>query len=103
MNQELLRQSALELEGILRHYAIVDEEAARFFSALQSRLTDAQSGQILAPLKWRQLPGMLYFEEGSLRKYSDLEAAYAKFAVEATGGETPVLRELRKQMKSGID
>lgn len=101
MDQTLLRQRASELEQLLGRYASTDEEAASLYSALKNPLADAQSGKLLSPLRWSQLPGTLYFDEGSLRKYRDLESAYSEFAIEATGGETPVLRELRRQMSSG--
>lgn len=94
MDQVALQARAVELQKLLRNYASADTEAALFYSAIQDHLVDAQSGAILAPLRWRQLPGRMYLQEGSLQKYRDLETAYYKFAVEVTGGVTPALRQL---------
>ncbi len=51
-----------------------------------------------APLPWGDIPGGRYFNEGSLRRYPELEQAFARFRIEATGGESPALRKLRGEM-----
>lgn len=95
MDQTLLRDSAGDLEKLLVIYSAVDAEAARLYG--EKHLARAKSGRMTTPLEVGELPGSMYFNEGSLRKYRDLESAFAKFSIEATGGETPVLRALRAQ------
>jgi hypothetical protein len=98
MDQALLRRRASELEELLTRYAAVDPEAARLYGALQGLLAKAQGGLIVDSMNWSELPGGHSFQEGSLRKYPDLESSYSRFAIEVTGGETPALRALRKAM-----
>lgn len=95
MNPLLLAKSAEKLEQILRHYLTFDREVLRLFDALSRLISDARTGRILGPMEWRDIPGGYDFTEGGLGKYSDLEAAYAEFKIEITGGESPVLRSLR--------
>lgn len=65
-----------------------------------SMLAQAQvaAGALNAPLPWGDIPGGRYFNEGSQRRYPELEQAFARFRIEATGGESPALRKLRGEM-----
>jgi hypothetical protein len=101
MNQATLRQRASELESLLRHYAALDAEVAQLLSALTPLLSAVIDGKAQTPMEWRDVPGDFYFNERGLRKYRDVEDAYAKFKIELTGGESPTLRALREKMNSG--
>ncbi|MEA1675226.1 hypothetical protein [Nitrospirillum sp. BR 11163] len=98
MNQALIQQYAVSLEDLLRRYASADAEAARLLSALAPYLDDAKAGRILTPLE--HIPGDYYFDEGTLRKYRDLEHAYSKFQIEVTGGEPPALIAFRNRVNA---
>lgn len=95
MDQVLLAKSAEKLEQLLAQYSSVDAEVSDLFDALSKLINDACTGKIVAPIEWRDVPGVHNFTEGGLRKYDGLETAYAEFKVEVTGGESPVLRRLR--------
>lgn len=95
MDQVLIAESADKLEKILLEYLPVDAEVGGLFQALSGLINDARTGKILAPMEWRDIPGAYSFTEGRLRKYNSLEMAFADFRIEVTGGESPVLRELR--------
>ena len=56
------------------------------------------AGALNAPLPWGDIPGGRYFNEGSQRRYPELEQAFARFRIEATGGESHALRKLRGEM-----
>ena len=56
------------------------------------------AGALNAPLPWGDIPGGRYFNEGSQRRYPELEQAFARFRIEATGAESPALRKLRGEM-----
>jgi hypothetical protein len=95
MDQVVLAATAEKLEKILQQYAPVDSNVSGLLRALAGVIALARAGKILAPLDARDIPGGYMFVEGELREYSELELAYAEFRIEATGGETPLLRELR--------
>lgn len=95
MDQVLLAKSAEKLEEILLQYAPLDVEVSALFDSLSKLIDDARTGKILDPIEWRDIPGAHSFTEGGLRKYASLETAYAEFKIEATGGESPVLKRLR--------
>lgn len=95
MNKVLLADAAERLAQLLGRYADVDAEAKGLQDGLSALIDDARLGGIAEPLPWGDVPGGQRFNEGGLRKYADLEAAYALFKIELTGGESPVLRNLR--------
>lgn len=95
MDTTLLARTAGDLDRLLQHYAKSDAEVGGLLRALEELLHDAQNGNVAVPVEWRDIPGDRAFSEGGLRKYSDLESAYASFKIEATGGETAVLSALR--------
>lgn len=98
MDQQRLQTLAAELEQLLARLAPADGEVADLRSALGSLLALAGSGALSVPLPWGEIPGGRYFNEGSLRRYPELEQAFARFRIEATGGESPALRKLRGEM-----
>lgn len=95
MDQILLAKSAEKLKEILIKYSSTDAGALALFDALLGLIDDGRTGKIRAPIEWRDIPGAYHFTEGDLGKYSDLETAFAEFKIEATGGESPVLKRLR--------
>lgn len=95
MDQQRLQALAAELEQLLARLAPADGEVADLRSAVEPLLALAGSGALSAPLPWRDIPGGRYFTEGGLRQYPGLEQAFARFRIEATGGESPALRKLR--------
>ena len=98
MDQQRLQARAAELEQLLARLALVDGEVADLRSALKALLALAGSGALSAPLPWGDIPGGRYFTEGGLRQYPELEQAFARFRIEATGGESPALRKLRGEL-----
>jgi hypothetical protein len=98
MDQQRLQACTAELEQWLARLALADAEVADLRSALEPLLALAGSGALSAPLPWGDIPGGRYFNEGSLRRYPELEQAFARFRIEATGGESPALRKLRGEI-----
>jgi len=98
MDQQRLQASAAELGQLLARLASADGEVADLRSALEPLLALAGSGALTAPLPWGDIPGGRYFTEGGLRRYPGLEQAFARFRIEATGGESPALRKLRGEI-----
>jgi hypothetical protein len=93
LNYELLRERAVELEKVAQHYAALDPVAAGFYEAMKPYLRQAMDGTLPAPLEIGVLPSRVYFDdEGTLRKYRELEDLFSRFSIEATGGETPALK-----------
>lgn len=100
MDQQALQARAVELEQLLARLAPRDAEAADLHSVLRPLLAQAMAGTLSMPLAWGAIPGARLFTEGSLRRLPELEQAYARFRIEATGGESPALRKLRGDMES---
>ncbi|MGX9696537.1 hypothetical protein ACWYXK_06075 [Janthinobacterium lividum] len=98
MDQQRLQVHAAELEQLLARLAPTDGEVADLRSALEPLLALAGSGALSASLPWGDIPGGRYFTEGGLRQYPELEQAFARFRIEATGGESPALRKLRGEL-----
>lgn len=98
MDQQRLQALAAELEQLLARLAPVDAEVDDLRSAVEPLLALAGSGALSAPLSWGDIPDGRYFTEGGLRQYPELEQAFARFRIEATGGESPALRKLRGEM-----
>ena len=98
MDQQRLQALAAELEQLLARLAPIDGEVADLRSAVEPLLALAGSGALSAPLPWGDIPGGRYFTEGRLRQYPELEQAFARFRIEATGGESPALRKLRGEL-----
>ena len=98
MDQQRLQASAAELAQWLARLASGDTEVADLRGAVEPLLALAGSGGLAAPLPWGDIPGGRYFTEGGLRRYPELEQAFASFRIEATGGESPALRKLRGEI-----
>lgn len=95
MEQSRLQVLAAELEQLLARLAPADVEVADLRGALAPLLAQALAGSLATPLEWGEIPGGRYFSEGGLRRYSELEQAFARFRIAATGGESLALRKLR--------
>ena len=87
MNQALLKQAAETLESLLTKYSADNPEAQDLLHSLFSYLKDARLGSFAEPMRWGDIPGAYHFTEGGLGRYGDLETAYARFRIEATGGK----------------
>ncbi len=86
MNSNRIKTTAIELEALLKEYAQNDSEADSLLRSLNHLIEEARNGSITMPMEWREIPGSRSFVEGALRKYPDLESAYAKFRTEITEG-----------------
>ncbi len=98
MNQILLTRAAEDLRATLDKYAETDANASLLREALSNLIDRALRGDLQAPMPWQSIPGDWMFNETNLRQYRDLESAYARFKLQATGGEPPALRALRQRM-----
>lgn len=98
MDKALLKQKAEALEALLLKYGAQDADVRSLRGGLRPFLDRAKVQTIDTPLEWREIPGGYLFSERGLRKYGDLEQAFAEFRIEATGGETPALKKLRESM-----
>lgn len=97
MNFEKVKESAIHLEILLGKYAANDHDAASLLNALYPLIFDVKTEKRLKPMEWREIPGAYFFTEGQLRKYPDLEKAFAEFRIEITGGDNPVLEMIQQQ------
>lgn len=100
MNKIILKQRASELKEIGERYASENGEAKKFLNLMMSLIDQAISEKISAPLTWSDIPGALYFSEGTLQKFPELENAYSKFCIELTGGEKAGLTLLKMKMQN---
>lgn len=98
MDKALLKQKAEALEALLLKYGPQDADVRSVRGGLRPFLDQAKAQTIDTPLDTRLIPGRYLFDEQGLRKYRDLESAYASFRIEAAGGETPALKKLRETM-----
>lgn len=85
MNRNRLKTRARELEALLKKYAHSDSEADSLLRSLSHQIEEAKNEDITMPMEWRDISGSWLFLEGTLRKYPDLEAAFAQFRIEVTG------------------
>lgn len=99
MDQIRLKQYAEQLNLLLIKYSVHNKDAVNLHVALAQLIRSAQSKSIAGPMKWNTVPGDWFFTEGTLGAYSDLESAYSRFKIEVTGGESEVLRELRRKIE----
>lgn len=76
MDQQKIKQLAEELESIAHKY-LSDSNVNNLLNALKELLSKAKTGLITDVID--HVPGEIYFQEGELSKYSDLEIAYSKF------------------------
>jgi hypothetical protein len=95
MDRAQIKKTAEDLATFLAKYATTDQDAALLQSSLSKLINVARNGKINVPLELGAVPGVYFFTERELRKYDALDRAYAEFKIAVTGGETPVLRELR--------
>lgn len=78
-----LMKEAQRLQELLDQYSGHEQEAHALLELLKPLLDDALMGRLQQPIS--DIPGGYYFLEGRLRKYPDLEKAYADFANRAEG------------------
>lgn len=94
MDIKKLKNFASKLETVLNQYSASDREVKLLSESLKDHIDMGKQGKITAPLEYQSVPGSYFFNEGNLRKYADLEEAYAEFRIEITGGETKEVRNL---------
>jgi hypothetical protein len=99
MNLQKVQKCAENLEVLLLQYAKSDREAIFLYDALKNLISDAKQGNIVNPIKYGDIPGDFYFNERNLRKYPDLESAFAKFKIEISGGKTDKIKALLKTIE----
>jgi hypothetical protein len=75
-------------------YAKSDKKASFLYDSLKNLISDAKQGNIVNPIKYDDVPGDFYFNERNLRKYPDLESAFAKFKIELSSGKTDKIKAL---------
>ncbi|KAB2928905.1 MAG: hypothetical protein F9K24_21430 [Leptonema illini] len=78
-----LMKEAQRLQELLEQYSGHEQEAHALLELLKPFLDDALMGRLQQPIS--DIPGGYYFLESRLRKYPDLEKAYADFANRAEG------------------
>ena len=98
MNLKKLKETALALQKTLEKYEKIDSDAKKLSESLNPIIDSAIHEKILSPIERREIPGSYFFNEKNLQQYKDLSRAYAHFSIEATGGESPALFELKKRM-----
>ncbi|GGY10952.1 hypothetical protein [Paludibacterium paludis] len=91
-----VKAAASALRAVMARHAGADAQARALSEALAPFLAQAISGTA-GPIEWSAIPGATLFSEGGLGRYPDLEAAYASFRIEVSGGSSPVLERLRKK------
>lgn len=94
-----MKQKAEALEALLLKYGTQDADVRSLRGGLRPFLDKAKAQTIDTPLDTRLIPGRYLFDERGLRKYGDLEQAFAEFRIEASGGETPALKWLKEKMR----
>ncbi|WP_164329033.1 hypothetical protein [Pseudomonas viridiflava] len=101
MDIEKLKQKTQKLREAIEDLEKSDHVVEKLRIEIEPLMKLAESGMIPVKLQWRDIPGRYLFTEESLQKYSLLEHAFAEFRIELTGGETPLLRKLKKEMGEG--
>lgn len=99
MDKALLKQKAETLEALLVKYGQQDADVRSLRGGLRQFLDKAKAQTIDTPLDTRLIPGRYLFDDRGLRKYGDLEQAYAEFRIEVAGGEPPALKWLQEKMR----
>ena len=94
MDGQNVRGVVETLETVMDQYAD-DGEVQQLAQALIPVLAYLKSAPEGTLLDWAAIPVGRMFEEGGLRRYPDLEDAYACFRIAVTGGDSPALRWLR--------
>lgn len=100
MNQSKIREAAENLDGLLQKYERIDQEVRALRGAVSALISDALLGNVTRQLNVNSIPGSFFFNEGHLRKYSDIEEAFVKFKIELTGGKNSVISRLAQQMEA---
>ncbi|AVB17116.1 hypothetical protein BKM09_011765 [Pseudomonas amygdali pv. morsprunorum] len=98
MNAEHLKQKTQKLREVIEDLRNSDPVVEKLRVEIEPLMKLAESGMITVKLQWRDIPGRYLFTEESLQQYSHLEHAFAEFRVELTGGKTPLLRKLKREM-----
>ncbi|ELP96776.1 hypothetical protein A987_23770 [Pseudomonas syringae BRIP34881] len=98
MDIEKLKQKTQKLREVIEDLKKSDHVVETFRAEIEPLMELAEFGIITAKLQWEDIPGRYLFTEEGLQQYSHLEHAFAEFRIELTGGETPLLRRLKREM-----
>lgn len=100
MNALALKNTAIELRGLLERYQLTEPDARHLLLSLQQLITAAEQGHITTPVEARDIPGHRMMDESNLRQYRDLSAAYSNFHIELIDGrEWESFKRLEHSMK----
>jgi hypothetical protein len=86
MNPSRVTATAKALDVVLRTHGR-DAEVTSLADDIRAVLSKALAGEISGEMAWRDIPGGRYFMEGGLRKYRDLEQAFADFRLALIGDD----------------
>ncbi|POQ00002.1 hypothetical protein CFBP3846_00632 [Pseudomonas syringae pv. avii] len=98
MDIEKLKQKTQKLREAIEDLEKSDHVVEKLRIEIESLMKLAESGMMPVKLQWKDIPGRYLFTEESLQQYPLLEHAFAEFRIELTGGETPLLRKLKREM-----
>ncbi|KPX63419.1 hypothetical protein ALO39_100487 [Pseudomonas syringae pv. lapsa] len=98
MNIEHLKQKTQKLREVIEDLKKSDHVVEKLRAEIEPLMKLAESGMITVELQWRDIPGRYLFTEEGLQQYPHLEHAFAEFRIELTGGETPLLHKLKREM-----
>ncbi|RMQ11388.1 hypothetical protein ALQ09_05230 [Pseudomonas viridiflava] len=98
INIEHLQQKTQELREVIEDLKKSDHVVEKLRAEIEPLMKLAESGMITVKLQWRDIPGRYLFTEEGLQQYPHLEHAFAEFRIELTGGETPLLHKLKREM-----
>lgn len=100
MNALALKNTAIELRGLLERYQLTEPDARHLLLSLQQLITAAEQGHITTAIEARDIPGHRLMDESNLRQYRDLSAAYSNFYIELIDGrEWESFKRLERSMK----
>ena len=95
MEKDLLKAKAIRFERLLSNYSKSKDEVCELFRMPSMLMEASKLMNVATPLEWRDIPGGIFFTEGNLTKFPDLEQAFAEFRIELTGGEPSAISRLR--------
>jgi len=86
-----LKQDSIKLNEMLSKYSKIEPIAEECLRQLEPIFKEILKGKPIKPYK--KIPCGYHFHEGDLRKYSDLEEAYSKFAFRAEGRDENAMND----------
>lgn len=93
-----VRQNAIELKQLLKHYASIEPEAAMIQRELTPQIDAVIDGT--AQLPYTNVPCGWYFIEGKVAAFDDLANAYSEFAFNAKGRDAEKLHRFFQRLNT---